>query len=82
MKKSEIKKVLNLTKEYLTKVILVFGVFTLLDFLLFEKVIDNEVISSNLWISPFMAFFLLILNRVMPEKDREAITHVVDGEKI
>lgn len=42
MKKSKIKQVLNLTREYFTKVILVFGLFTLLDFLFFEKVIDNK----------------------------------------
>ncbi len=75
MNKSKSKQLLNLAKQYFIKVILVFGLFTLLDFLLFEKVIDNEIILSNLWKSPFMAFFLLILNREMAEEKSETKDH-------
>jgi hypothetical protein len=82
LKKSKSEKLVNLAREFFTKSIVVFGIFTLVDFLFFEKVMTNEVMVSNLWKSPIMAFFLIILNRVMVEKNREAITHLVDGEKI
>lgn len=82
MKKSKIKQVLNLIRVYFTNVILVFGIFTLLDFFFFEKVMDNEIILSNLWKSPFMALLMLFLNRVMAENDREAKADVVAGEKV
>ncbi|MDZ4747237.1 MAG: hypothetical protein SH808_02040 [Saprospiraceae bacterium] len=82
MKKSKIKQVLNLIRVYFTNVILVFGIFTLLDFLFFEEVMDNEIILSNLWKSPFMALLFLFLNRVMAEEDSEVKHNVMPGEKV
>ncbi|HSF89219.1 MAG TPA: hypothetical protein VLA46_07365, partial [Saprospiraceae bacterium] len=60
MKKDRWRKVLIITRLYGIYFFVWFGASTLMDFLFFEEVIDNEVIRENLWVTPFMALLFMI----------------------
>lgn len=69
MKKSKIKQALHLMGIYIKEVVLVFGAFTLLDYFFFEEVMSNEIILDNLFTSPLMALFFIIMKEAQKEDE-------------
>ena len=81
MKKGKWVKVLGMIKLYCIYILAWFGGTTMLVYLFFEDIIDNEVIASNLWLSPFMALVSLILNKIQIDEERDADTVQLSGKK-
>ena len=81
MKKGKWVKVLGMIKLYCIYILAWFGGTTMLDYLFFEDIINNEVIASNLWLSPFMALVSLILNKIQIDEEGDADTGHLSGEK-
>lgn len=81
MKKGKWVKVLRMVRLYTIYVLAWFGGTTILDYLFFKDIIDNEVIASNLWLSPFMALVSLILNKIQIDEERDADTVQLSGKK-
>ncbi|HSF89794.1 MAG TPA: hypothetical protein VLA46_10275, partial [Saprospiraceae bacterium] len=80
-KKGKWMKVLRIIRLYGIYFFVWFGASTLMDYLFFEEVIDNQVIRGNLWTSPFMALFFMILNETQKEDERESPARQIAGEK-
>lgn len=81
MKKGKWVKVLGMIKLYCIYILAWFGGTTMLDYLFFEDIINNEVIASNLWLSPFMALVFLIINKIQIDDERESDAAQLSGEK-
>ncbi len=81
MKKTKWIKALRMVRLYTIYVLAWFGGTTMLDYLFFEDIINNEVIASNLWLSPFMALVSLIINNIQIDEDRDVDTGQLSGEK-
>lgn len=81
MKKGKWMKVLRIIRLYGIYFFVWFGASTLMDYLFFEEVIDNQVIRGNLWTSPFMALFFMILNETQKEDERESPARQIAVEK-
>lgn len=81
MKKDNWMKALRIIRLYGIYFFVWFGASTLMDYLFFEKVIDNQVIGGNLWTSPFMALFFMILNEAKTEDERESTARQIAGQK-
>lgn len=81
MKKGNWVKVWRMVRLYCIYVLAWFGGATMLDYLFFEDIINNEVIASNLWQSPFMALVSLIINYIQIDDERESDAAQLFGEK-
>lgn len=81
MKKGKWVKVLRMVRIYTIYVFAWFGGTTMLDYFFFEDIINNEVIASNLWLSPFMALVSLIINNIQIDDERESDAAQLFGEK-
>lgn len=81
MEKAKWKGVLKTAKLYAMYFFLWFGGSTLMDYLFFEEVINNEVIASNLWTSPFMALLFMIMNGVDHEDETKSTSSQLSSAK-
>lgn len=81
MKKGKWVRVLRMVRLYCIYVFAWFGGTTMLDYLFFEDIINNEVIASNLWVSPFMALVSLIINKIQIDEENESDAGQLSGEK-
>lgn len=81
MKKGKWMKVLRIIRLYGIYFFVWFGASTLMDYLFFEEVIDNQVIGENLWVTPFMALLFMFMNGVHKDEESDSPAQQLSAEK-